>query len=998
MPKSIESLHTFNRGLISPLALARTDIERVGMSAETCENWMPRNLGSMMLRPGTKHIGRSYSTYDGDTDEVTYWGARLIPFIFATDDTAVIEIASKIRFWVNDELLTRPVVSTSMPQWSSTGSNFVGITDATQANPCNIEQIGHVLVTGDKTTLHDLGGMVELNDNTTDYTVTVVDADNYTLDGIDATGYTAYTSGGSGIKVTDWTDNDESGAVSRTSASDGLILIGTGTNGAKREQVVTVAAGDQGIEHGILINVTRGKLTLRVGSSSGDDDYITEMELAVGHHNLALTPNGDFYVELSSRLKYPTHINTITLFATDYEAHLGTTNDIWLDNSGYWGASNRGNMRYDQSGDVIYVACAGLPQYKIIRWDAKSWSVVEYKPENGPFRDINTSKITITPSAISGEITLTASKPIFYGGVSGSVWRITSEGQFVSVTNISVEDTWTNTIRVTGILDSRVFTLSFADRTDSTMTLQRSLTSDEGPWEDVATYTNPFLTWAYDDGLDNQIAWYRMGVATGDYGTDAIDIELDYPLGSIDGYVQLVGDTADITPTTALANVLVELGGIEPTADWYEGAWSNRRGHPTAVAIAEGRLCWSGKDKVWLSASDAYETFDDLYAGDGETIARTIGSGPVSNINWMAAVSRLLLGADGAAHEVKSSSDEEPLTPSNAHIKAFSTQGSSNVDAMKLDDSAIFVQRGGTRVMEASFGDNFKYQAADLTTFFPEAGSSKIVRIGVQRQPDTRIHCVRADGSVMILLHDKAEEVSCWVKYTTDGEVEDVVVLPGADGDGEDAVYYLVKREIQDEFEGVVRYLEKWSLEAECQGGTTNYNMDSAIAIAPQASTLLTGLDHLIGKRVVVWADGAYVTDGYVSLAGELEIGQAIVTGGCVGIPYTAPWKSTKLAYATRLGTSLIQSKQITNLGVIMRNTHYQGLEYGPDFTNMDNLPKTLDGAVIAADTVHDEFDDVSFAFDGSWDSDSRLCLRATAPYPVTLLAAIIGVESHGRY
>ena len=40
----------FNRGRISRLALARTDFARTQFSAEIQTNWMPRALGSMMLR------------------------------------------------------------------------------------------------------------------------------------------------------------------------------------------------------------------------------------------------------------------------------------------------------------------------------------------------------------------------------------------------------------------------------------------------------------------------------------------------------------------------------------------------------------------------------------------------------------------------------------------------------------------------------------------------------------------------------------------------------------------------------------------------------------------------------------------------------------------------------------------------------------------------------------------------------------------------------------
>ncbi len=42
----------FNRGLISQLGLARTDLKRMALSGSIQTNLMPRMLGSAMHRPG----------------------------------------------------------------------------------------------------------------------------------------------------------------------------------------------------------------------------------------------------------------------------------------------------------------------------------------------------------------------------------------------------------------------------------------------------------------------------------------------------------------------------------------------------------------------------------------------------------------------------------------------------------------------------------------------------------------------------------------------------------------------------------------------------------------------------------------------------------------------------------------------------------------------------------------------------------------------------------
>ncbi|GEM_PF-6822533 len=70
----------------------------------------------------------------------------------------------------------------------------VSITGASQANPCVIDAPGHGLTTGNSYRISEVVGMTELNDK--DYTITVIDSDSFSLDGIDSTAYTAYSSGG----------------------------------------------------------------------------------------------------------------------------------------------------------------------------------------------------------------------------------------------------------------------------------------------------------------------------------------------------------------------------------------------------------------------------------------------------------------------------------------------------------------------------------------------------------------------------------------------------------------------------------------------------------------------------------------------------------------------------------------------------------------------------------------------------------------------------------
>ena len=73
--------------------------------------------------------------------------------------------------------------------------NFISpVIGATQTNPVSINSPSHGLSTGDVVYIYLVEGMVEVNGGP--HTITVTNANNFTLDGVDGTGYGAYTTGG----------------------------------------------------------------------------------------------------------------------------------------------------------------------------------------------------------------------------------------------------------------------------------------------------------------------------------------------------------------------------------------------------------------------------------------------------------------------------------------------------------------------------------------------------------------------------------------------------------------------------------------------------------------------------------------------------------------------------------------------------------------------------------------------------------------------------------
>jgi hypothetical protein len=879
--KQNNALLSFNRGILSRLGLARIDLNRTPLSAEVMTNWMPRVLGSMMLRPGWQYISDTRSDA----------AAKLFPFVFATDDTAQLEItAGVLRIRIDDVLLTRPAVTAAV-------------------------------VNGTFTT-----------------------------------------------DVASWTDSDESGATSDWLTGGYLALLGNGTNAAIRDQQVTV--NQAGTEHALRVTITRGPVILRVGSTSGGDEYISETTLGTGTHSLSFTPTGNFHIRLMNRRSFTALVDSIAVESS------GT-----VELTVPYQAADRLLIRMTQSGDVLYVACGGYQQRKIERRATRSWSVVLYEPETGPFRNVNTTPITITPSGLTGDVTLTASSALFKSTNVGSLYRIQSSGQTVSE-SINAENTFSDPIRVAGVEGQRAFGITIIGTFTATVTLQYSV-AEPGSWVDVTSYSTEQST-SYNDDLDNQIIYYRIGVKAGAFTSGPVEVILTYTSGSITGVARVTGYTS---PTQVTAVALTAFGAVTASSDWWESIWSDRRGWPSAVALYEGRLWWFGADKSIGSISDAFEDFDDNFEGDAGPINRSIGEGPVDSICWALPMQRLIIGTQGAEFSARSSSFDEPLSPTNFNIKPASTQGSKLINAVRVDSLGIFVQRSGLKLYQMSYNlDQNDYRSEDLSIGVPDLNEAGIIHIATQRQPDTRIHCVRADGTAAILIFDAGENVICWVEIETDGDIEDVCVMPGTT---EDAVYYVVNRTGG-------RYIEKWALESECRGGTLNKQADSFIVYSGAATTTISGLGHLEGKEVVAWGAGKDLGTYTVSGAQITGLPEA-VTGAIVGLGYSGLFKSAKQAFGAAMGTPLNQRKRIDHLGLILADTHYQGLEYGPDFTTMDSMPLVERYEETAANTVWESYDEDMISFPGEWSTDSRLCLRATAPRPVTVLAATVSMLTNDK-
>lgn len=813
---------------------------------------------------------------------------------------------------------------------------------------------------------------------------------------------TAAVTSGTFSASTGWTLTATDGAT--CTISGGFLNLTAAARGSTASATQTVAVSQQGTEHALRIVIDRGPVTFRCGSSSGGDEYIPETTLATGTHSLSFTPSAaNFYIELKSSLRPLKRVDSITVEAAGV-MKLPTI----------WGASDLGLMRTSQSADVVFVACRGKKQQRIERRSPRSWSVVNYVTNDGPFTLDRTRAVKLKPSVTEGNGTLTSDGPFFNSGHVGALFSLSHDG-VRRVTGLAANGTYTDPFRVTGVQDSaepptyddRVWTYSVSGTWAGTLRWYRSF---DGPDRGFKTHKNALGsgtvdittnlgTTANEDNDDNAIIWYKIGFDESSYTSGSANITVTYDGGGGSGICRV---TSYNSPTSVNIEILSPFYGTGTTSEWREGEWSDNQLYPSAVAFSDGRLIWSAGDRFWASVSDGFDSFDDTVEGDSGPIIRSIATGGVNSAQWLLGLQRLLVGTEGNVCTVKSTSFDEPLTPANNSIKESSSTGAAPVEPVKIDGNGLFVERSGTALMELSFdGTSGDYVVTQLSKLVTEIFQVGVKQIAIQRRPDTRLWVVMDDGLCVCVIYEPLEEVLAFIPVETDGEFESVAVLPSAK---QDRVYFAVQRTVNA---ATVRHVEKMALDSEIKPSTLCKVMDAfkSGTNSPASATINVGT-HLIGKTVVVWADGApmetspgvraeYVVDG----SGNITVGTP-VTDWVTGLPYRMRYKSARLAYGAEGGTAMLQKKKVDQIGVIMTDFVRAGIKYGSRFDDATHplypLPIQKDGKTAPAIVLSDVAEEEPFLFPGDWNTDSRVCLEVNSPYTASFLGLTLGITTNG--
>jgi hypothetical protein len=587
------------------------------------------------------------------------------------------------------------------------------------------------------------------------------------------------------------------------------------------------------------------------------------------------------------------------------------------------------DIDFCQGADTMFMFHPQVRPYRLRRFSSSSFDLSAAPFTVEPFDEQgHTPAATLTLSATSGLITVTASAAVFLASDDGrNLVSSAGVGQVVSYTDsthisVLVSVPFASTTVASGAWSLDVSPQGFVktsakDPAGSVVTLYGSVTR---PATLTLTAKSGAITIdasasVFVAGDTGKILYADVGQVTLTYvsatqctGTTSSDFaSLSYAPGSwgITGDVWRSGDsgsfvrvngglfkiTSVTSSTEVVATILTASTSLiaAPPLSWSleQPVWSSTNGYPRTGTLHEQRLWCAGSTKypqtLWGSKTGLYLDFTKGVL-DTDSVSFTIASDEVNPISFLAASRVMLVHTYGGEFTLEGVPGKA-ITPTGVSIKPQSSHGSTTVRPLNVGRESVFVQRAGRKVRAMAYQLNIDgYQAQDLTILAEHITASGVVSMAYQQEPDQLLWLVLGDGSMITCTMDRDQQVTGWAHHYTDGAFEWVSSIPISGGE---QVWCIVRRRVNGT---TVRYVEWFdSTFAPMLPTTPDPNafppftdaavygctVDSGVTVDNvSGQTVFTGLGHLEGKTVDVIADGSVLTPKVVT-SGQITLSRA---------------------------------------------------------------------------------------------------------------------------
>jgi hypothetical protein len=612
-------------------------------------------------------------------------------------------------------------------------------------------------------------------------------------------------------------------------------------------------------------------------------------------------------------------------------------------------------LRSVQSGDIAWMCHAegAVAPQKLQRFGATNWTISPSPFLNGPFNDVNPSNtITVSASAETGVVTLTASSAIFTSAMIGTSFYMESNDP-------GLINAWSS---------DRIYTVG-------------NITRYQG---NVYEITSVGITPSASPPV------HLRGSAR-----DVPNSATYLYLHSGYGWVQI---TAVASGTSATATVISRLPaavtGAGNTVRWAKAAFDSQQGWPTAVGFYRERLVWGRGRQLFFSVVGS---FDDHSAKEGpdvtaETAIRlTLSVDKLDAIRWLSQNNALLLSGSRNEVSVSEQTVQKVFAADNVKGVPQTEYGGRLLPAFRVGDAVLFVQRGGKKLREMKYSFEIdRFKADDLTVLADHILQPGVLEMDFALEPDSVLHCVLANGTLASLVYNRDRGVIAWAPQqlggstatTSYGVVESIACISSPDTSRDDT-WLCVRRVING---STVRYVEVIESNRLSDTDKTDaFYVDSGLTYSGAPVTTITGLGHLEGQTVQVLADGGVHADCVVA-SGQITLNRP-ASKAQIGLGFTSILQTMRPEAGAQDGSGQTRRRSISN--VFFRFDKSLGGKAGPSLDRLDPLPGAFTSAAVIGDIPELYSGDREIAWPATFDTDAYIYLVQDQPLPMTVVAIV---------
>lgn len=320
---------------------------------------------------------------------------------------------------------------------------------------------------------------------------------------------------------------------------------------------------------------------------------------------------------------------------------------------------------------------------------------------------------------------------------------------------------------------------------------------------------------------------------------------------------------------------------------------------PEAVGYYEGRLIFGSSktqpERSWLSKVNDHYNFT---AGSGAADSFSFDLDKPGKIKWIEGLDTLLLGTGSGIWDITPFSNTSLLGPGNYKAKRRNSFAAYSFYHYVDDTGVIYIAQEGKRVYSIRPGTQLDkdYKSDEPSFTGRHLLENKINNISGVQYPHSIVFMPRNGGVIGMTHSPEKLPYSGWHHHTTLGTIYDMYSIFD---NGEYLTFVTIN------YEGIVYLLRlDW-----------DYPLDSNKLVTPSpASAILTGLSHLEGESVYVWANNkSYGPHTVVS--GQITISEATSTA-VVGLGFSSKIITRRLSKSSPFGPDQGLIKRWNKIGV----------------------------------------------------------------------------------